>query len=1288
MTQNLVISNDKDSEHVQFSVIIPDGYSSFSIDSINGTLINQNFLKTGDKLQFSFSNNPYVYYDASNPDKYALDTYLLPGTNWRDRNQIKKHFKGFEADLLKFYRVQYLPVFYYYQRIPSRYIYIFNPCDKNFIKDEPEETINNPIIEIYGGGTNQTPQYATFTGHYIIALKPVSKIDDITLTIGESIDNSKTRLQEMGAHQETDTIQRFIDTNYTYATNWRYNVSNLLMNHVPYFINVITTNFYSRVLNLIHYNLNGREILITNSREFNNEPLMTPATETINNLIYDFYYYHNSNWEALDTKIYYNLTYDNVDLDVTGESNSQLPLITFIDTSLGFYYTLQPDNIPLTNAPSFVSPLAIRDGENVSDHVYIVTNTDIDNWEEKPITDLVYIKTDAFYSFHWKNVIVEIQDEAELAYWDEHHAEGDIITFGSSIAYPYHSDTICSPDSYYYTSTQETHTGFNIKMYELSNNGEKLNNANSLFVLAGDIKLDNDGGFYYADGIYPGYDITNNVPSFRKINNSPNKTFPLQLTQNDNNNDNVKHAIDDLLINKIDNDKFKLSMPELNNNYYVIKEVGNKAQTNIYEQEWDNTVKPLVFLPHRFNQLLKPFKTSFTRVNKGFYIVNNINNEPAEDIDETEFEYFLAEGHDSLIVQKQTNEDLNYKTFNGSLLFDRTSSKITRIMSNDVTGSCLGYLNDLLSARLSRYYFVSNYETFNISTNENVNLYLTNAKNSNKYLFENKTLIGGNHDIVLCSAFDIVKLVGSENVLNNITPSLTTELQTINSLGYTYSKITDPNEDLNDDLKQFYYKTFHYYSSSIFNYPYLGFSLIDNLNNEATIGGKSLNYILESLFTQSLPTNCWDIVNSHEKLYFITNKSKVPDKTTQARTDLINDIKTNHLNHDTNKNVNLGVIEKLPTARIYRNSNFEQTDLTISTGGIKTLHPIYIQSTNRKVLNNVLFMLDSVINQQIKQYNQLYTTNENNDMLSFFGVLGVRGLNDLTTTSKPILRFCKSKHYTRNKTSYDSASFDTSFILDFLTMPSVAEQNVDSIPDRTNQTTTNTETIYEFKTDSQLTNIQLFSERHFDMFDNINFLSVGEYRQTYNDAFSSVSEYIKNYISGNEEQTSYLDGIYSIINGYNSFNQLKTYRMFFAKLGEFLQYPKLIYGTANAFKNAHNVFIMFVNTELIQPETVNSPVKGRSIEQPTIYETVTNPDYDPKHKANVSMVGCVFRYHQQALGWQQMSNDLNENEFNVSRGEGNKHFIIILNDEYGRLIPNIDTSQGFNNNLKLELTLR
>ena len=197
------------------------------------------------------------------------------------------------------------------------------------------------------------------------------------------------------------------------------------------------------------------------------------------------------------------------------------------------------------------------------------------------------------------------------------------------------------------------------------------------------------------------------------------------------------------------------------------------------------------------------------------------------------------------------------------------------------------------------------------------------------------------------------------------------------------------------------------------------------------------------------------------------------------------------MNHDTNKNVNLGVIEKLPTARIYRNSNFEQTDLTISTGGIKTLHPIYIQSTNRKVLNNVLFMLDSVINQQIKQYNQLYTTNENNDMLSFFGVLGVRGLNDLTTTTKPILRFCKSKHYTRNRASYDSASFDTSFILDFLTMPSVAEQNVDSIPDRTNQTTTNTETIYEFKTDSQLTNIQLFSERHFDMFDNINFLSVG-----------------------------------------------------------------------------------------------------------------------------------------------------------------------------------------------------
>lgn len=42
----------------------------------------------------------------------------------------------------------------------------------------------------------------------------------------------------------------------------------------------------------------------------------------------------------------------------------------------------------------------------------------------------------------------------------------------------------------------------------------------------------------------------------------------------------------------------------------------------------------------------------------------------------------------------------------------------------------------------------------------------------------------------------------------------------------------------------------------------------------------------------------------------------------------------------------------------------------------------------------------------------------------------------------------------------------------------------------------------------------------------------------------------------------------------------------------------------------------------------------------------------------------------------------------IERSQGVKTFEIVLYDEFGRKIPNTDTSQGFNNNLLLELTIK
>ena len=65
----------------------------------------------------------------------------------------------------------------------------------------------------------------------------------------------------------------------------------------------------------------------------------------------------------------------------------------------------------------------------------------------------------------------------------------------------------------------------------------------------------------------------------------------------------------------------------------------------------------------------------------------------------------------------------------------------------------------------------------------------------------------------------------------------------------------------------------------------------------------------------------------------------------------------------------------------------------------------------------------------------------------------------------------------------------------------------------------------------------------------------------------------------------------------------------------------------------------------------------------------------------------MFKYHQLTLGYQNLHNELGGNEYMISNALGNRHFTLVLYDEYGRMIPNKDTSQHFDNNLYLELSL-
>ena len=65
MTHSLLIKNDENDQYVKFNVKIPDGYKSFNVESINGTLINQNYLHNGDSLRFTIQNSKTEYNDVN-----------------------------------------------------------------------------------------------------------------------------------------------------------------------------------------------------------------------------------------------------------------------------------------------------------------------------------------------------------------------------------------------------------------------------------------------------------------------------------------------------------------------------------------------------------------------------------------------------------------------------------------------------------------------------------------------------------------------------------------------------------------------------------------------------------------------------------------------------------------------------------------------------------------------------------------------------------------------------------------------------------------------------------------------------------------------------------------------------------------------------------------------------------------------------------------------------------------------------------------------------------------------
>ena len=233
-------------------------------------------------------------------------------------------------------------------------------------------------------------------------------------------------------------------------------------------------------------------------------------------------------------------------------------------------------------------------------------------------------------------------------------------------------------------------------------------------------------------------------------------------------------------------------------------------------------------------------------------------------------------------------------------------------------------------------------------------------------------------------------------------------------------------------------------------------------------------------------------------------------------------------------------------------------------------------------------------------------------------------------------------------------------------------------------------------------NVQLFSKRYFDFLDGVNDFSMVMLKFQYIEQMIFNDSVFELYYNTNKieekgqqltitqdiaKQATIQNLVVSFLNNISSFNNLKTSKILIIKIGEFLQFPKILYGVSDTFSNSLNVSVSnYNNTNYVTPFQPSMREIDDAYSQQK--KNVEDIEFKPQQqqKINVYLFGVMFRYHQLALGYQNLNNEI-PTDFVITKGLGNRHFVLTIVDEFGRRIPNVDTSQGFKNNLYLEITL-
>lgn len=1261
MTQTLLIKNDEKDDFVKFNVQLPTGYSNFSVDSINGTIINQNYLKVGDKLSFNIQNNPITY------DNLAKTVQIINDRTSKNLETDINEYPKLVNDIFKFYKLVYIPIYQFYDESKG-FIYLFNPCIDNMLLDEPKIKDDLKAFRIVEPIGKQAAIYMSFCGQFVLGLKYVeAESINITLTIGESISNTKNKAIDEGAFVVNQlgelTAANLNNVEYSYASVWKYNVNNLLMKH---------------------------HLTITRTRP--NEG----STQTL-------YIFYEQQANTFNSPVYgRNITgiieegKGEGGLTVYDKNKALIKNINILDIDserISLYNIFKKDengNYNNINGNDGIFSISSSDLMNPNKNYYYRDT----NWRS-------YANESPFTIFD--NTTYDLMEYNICAFLDNGARCDKEIMINDPI--------IARFDGKRYTVANANNPSdtFDVyfKLYD-ENSKKFILNPDFTLQLCGLLPLSLDTEAMGEIVIYTNL-ISGKVSDARKsdeiveVSSAKAHISYLQLTQTVD--EPRKPAIDDLLLYN-DNGKLTITTPILKNEIHNI-DLSNNDKINISPMYWMNTstthtgnITPKCFVPIRNTRPLNSYFARNHYNNSGFFYITDLNGNTPDDLTDDKSNVFLATGHETLNIDKVGIDDNTFKTFNGTIMFDRSNSKITRLFSNDLETGLLGYISDLLAAQLSRFYFVSDYNSFDMFMNTNTNLTIPTNKRGLLRGYQNQdTIYTQPHIITLSSCGDIIKLVGSENVINNIMPNICPEEHAMNTALIKDSELYNINDDLK--LSMFYYKIFHYYSSSLDNMPYIGLNANDDSTGKTTIGGVSFVSIDKNAFMKPGTSHAVGDLKPTEDMIYIVNKINAIKNKIQGSKDI-----TANTNYYSNK---YNIIDKygfncvLPVSRIYRNANIGHTDLTITTGGIKTLHPVYLQVVNRTTLNNLLYMIDDIlINNKEGFFDGLFM---------YFRVYNLVSSTASTLPTDPnnafvLYRLAQdefSSRATGNTAKYYVAnSFDTLFILNYHNYNNVndyynANDEVESLY--------NEELVWNMDSPSLLNNIQLFSMKRFDYFDiiekvkekafitwvqsyaqsvnisnNVAVLYVDELeeKQKTEKQFEQLNEYVSDFIMINE----------NLLNGRNRFNKLKVVNVLLLKLGEILDHPAILYGVCYDYNNSNNIKVLF-NNEIHQPTQnyrYDNTNTAYNIDSPVIPKQIYSP-IDEKYKTNTYLFGVMYRYHQSAKGYVRADNELSD-AFTIERSQGVKTFEIVLYDEFGRKIPNTDTSQGFNNNLLLELTIK